>query len=314
MHEHGHSHERMGSHERTDSHERVKSHEHSHHGSGSRIGWAFFLNLGFTVIEFVGGVLTNSTAIMADAVHDLGDSLSIGLAWVLARLSGREASESFTYGYRRFSLLGSLINGLILVAGSIWVMAHAIPRLFEPEMPVTEGMFALAIFGIAVNGFAAYKLSHGKTLNERVLNWHLLEDVLGWVAVLVVSVVLMFADWPILDPLLSIGFTLFILANVVRTLWQTVRLFLQGTPSEDVRQTIERELRRLPGVSNVHHLHFWSLDGEHHVLTAHVVVERVEGIQQLRETKERISSTLARYELAHTTVEVELAGEPCRDQ
>ncbi|WP_347330764.1 cation diffusion facilitator family transporter [Marinimicrobium locisalis] len=290
------------------------AHNHEHGESQSRIGWAFFLNLGFTVIEFVGGVLTNSTAIMADAVHDLGDSLSIGLAWILARLSGREASESFTYGYRRFSLLGSLINGLILVAGSIWVMAHAIPRLFEPEMPVTEGMFALAIFGIAVNGFAAYKLSHGKTLNERVLNWHLLEDVLGWVAVLVVSVVLMFVDWPILDPLLSIGFTLFILANVVRTLWQTVRLFLQGTPSEEVRQTIEHELRRLPGVSNVHHLHFWSLDGEHHVLTAHVVVERVDGIQQLRETKERISSTLARYELAHTTVEVELAGEPCRDQ
>ncbi len=290
------------------------AHNHEHGESQSRIGWAFFLNLGFTVIEFVGGVLTNSTAIMADAVHDLGDSLSIGLAWVLARLSGREASESFTYGYRRFSLLGSLINGLILVAGSIWVMAHAIPRLFEPEMPVTEGMFALAIFGIAVNGFAAYKLSHGKTLNERVLNWHLLEDVLGWMAVLVVSVVLMFADWPILDPLLSIGFTLFILANVVRTLWQTVRLFLQGTPSENVRQTIEQALRRLPGVINVHHLHFWSLDGEHHVLTAHVVVEKVCDIEQMRETKERISSTLARYELAHTTVEVELAGEPCRDQ
>lgn len=290
------------------------AHHHEQGESQSRIGWAFFLNLGFTVIEFVGGVLTNSTAIMADAVHDLGDSLSIGFAWVLAHLSGREASEAFTYGYRRFSLLGSLTNGLILVAGSIWVMAHAIPRLFEPEMPVTEGMFALAVFGIAVNGFAAYKLSHGKTLNERVLNWHLLEDVLGWVAVLVVSVVLMFADWPILDPLLSIGFTLFILVNVVRTLWQTVRLFLQETPSEEVRQTIEQELRRLPEVTNVHHLHFWSLDGEHHVLTAHVVVERVEGIQQLRDTKERISNTLARYELAHTTVEVELAGEPCRDQ
>lgn len=289
-------------------------HHHHHDSSGQRIGWAFFLNLGFTIIEFIGGVLTNSTAIMADAVHDLGDSLSIGLAWVLARLSGREASGSFTYGFRRFSLLGSLINGLVLVAGSIWVMALAIPRLAEPQMPVSEGMLGLAIFGVAVNGFAAYKLSHGKTLNERVLNWHLLEDVLGWLAVLLVSIILMFADWPILDPLLSIGFTLFILINVARNLWQTLHLFLQGTPSYAMRGTIERELRALPGVCDVHHLHFWSLDGEHHVLTAHVVLGQVRELEQVRRTKDRIFETLSRYELAHTTVEIELADEPCRDQ
>lgn len=293
-------------------------HHHHHHDqadhSGRRIGWAFFLNLGFTVIEFVGGVLTNSTAIMADAVHDLGDSLSIGLAWVLARLSGREASGSFTYGFRRFSLLGSLINGLVLVAGSIWVMALAIPRLADPQMPVSEGMLGLAIFGVAVNGFAAYKLSHGKTLNERVLNWHLLEDVLGWLAVLLVSIILMFADWPILDPLLSIAFTLFILINVARNLWQTLHLFLQGTPSHAMRRTIERELRALPGICDVHHLHFWSLDGEHHVLTAHVVLGQVRELEQVRRTKERISELLSRYELSHTTVEVELADEPCRDK
>ena len=167
-------------------------HNHGHTSSSQRIGWAFFLNLGFTLIEIVGGLLTNSTAIMADAVHDLGDCISIGLAWLLSKVSEKDSNTDFTYGYRRLSLLGALINGLVLIAGSAWVLSEAIPKLLQPEMPVVEGMLGLAIFGVMVNGFAAYKLSHGKTLNEKVLNWHLLEDVLGWVAVLIESIVLLF--------------------------------------------------------------------------------------------------------------------------
>ncbi|MGD8175091.1 cation diffusion facilitator family transporter [Marinimicrobium sp. ARAG 43.8] len=307
MHKHFHGYHAHGHH----SH----SHGDHHQGNGSsrRIAWAFFLNLGFTVIEFIGGLLTNSTAIMADAVHDLGDSLSIGLSWVLAKFSGREASGSFTYGYRRFSLLGALINGLVLVAGSLWVLAEALPRLVDPQMPVVEGMLGLAVFGVTVNGYAAYKLSEGKTLNERVLNWHLLEDVLGWLAVLVVSVVMLFVDWPILDPLLSIGFTLFILINVARNFWETVRLFLQATPSPETRAEIERALEALPGVCGIHHLHFWSLDGEHHVLTAHLSVSGLRTADEVRLLKERVSVALADYDLAHTTVELELEDEQCRD-
>lgn len=164
-------------------------HNHAHKNeTTSRIAWAFFLNVSFTIIEFIGGWLTNSTAIMADAVHDLGDSLSIGLAWILGKLSNRQSSSKFSYGYRRFSLLGALINGIVLIIGSIWVLSEAIPKLLNPEMPVVEGMFGLAILGVTVNGYAAFKLSKGKSLNEQMLNWHLLEDVLGWVAVLVVSI------------------------------------------------------------------------------------------------------------------------------
>ena len=240
----------------------MHGHNHSHDDdvSSNRIAWAFFLNAGFTVIEFIGGWLTNSTAIMADAVHDLGDSLAIGLAWLLARLSNKPANENYSYGYRRFSLLGSLVNGVILAVGSIWVLSEAIPRLKNPEMPVAEGMLGMAIFGILVNGFAAYKLSKGKSLNERVLNWHLLEDVLGWVAVLIVSIVLIFADWSILDPILSIGFTLFIAFNVARNLWETLRLFLQSVPDKQLRSQIKKSLLEVPGISSVHHLHLWSLD------------------------------------------------------
>lgn len=210
-------------------------HAHYHHNdpnetASTRIGWAFFLNLAFTVVEFIGGILTNSTAILADAVHDLGDSLSLGMAWVLNKFGQKNATTTFTYGYQRLSLVGAFINAVVLITGSVWILSMAIPRLWEPEMPMAEGMMIMAVFGIAVNGYAAFRLSRGNTLNERVLNWHLLEDVLGWVAVLVVGLILLFVDWPWLDPLLSIGFTLFILVNVARYLVTTIKLFVQATP------------------------------------------------------------------------------------
>lgn len=298
-----------------DHHGHSHSHGHHHHHDidSSKIGWAFFLNAGFTLIEFIGGVLTNSTAIMADAVHDLGDSLAIGFAWILSKLSGKSANAVYSYGYRRFSLLGALINGLILLVGSIWVLSEAIPKLFEPQMPVVEGMLGLAVLGIAVNGYAAYKLSSGKTLNEKVLNWHLIEDVLGWVAVLIVSITLMFVEWPILDPLLSIVFTLFILFNVSKTLYATVKLFLQASPDEQLYQTIHRQLSSLSDIGDVHHLHLWSLDGEKHVLTAHLVIENAISCERQIELKQEISNRLEAFELAHTTIEFELLGEPCRD-
>lgn len=273
-----------------------------------------FLNVVFTIIEFIGGWLTNSTAIMADAVHDLGDSLSIGTAWGLNKLSTKDANNTFSYGYKRFSLLGALINGLVLTIGSIWIMLEAIPRLAEPEMPHAEGMLLLSIFGIAVNGFAAYKLSAGTTLNERVLNWHLLEDVLGWVAVFIVSVVLMFKPWPILDPILSIGFTLFILFNVVRTLKETLLLFLQATPDKKQMQEVRDVLTAKPEIDTLHHFHIWSLDGENNVMTVHLVLKQGITIDNLKTLKQHFHDALARFQFIHTTIEFEFADEDCRDE
>ncbi len=287
---------------------------HHHTDSASeRIGWAFLLNVSFTVLEFIGGWLTNSTAIMADAVHDLGDSLSIGTAWLLNKLSDKQANTTYTYGYRRFSLLGALINGLVLIVGSVWVLSTAIPRLTSPEMPMVEGMLAFSIFGIAVNGFAAFKLSKGKTLNERVLNWHLLEDVLGWVAVFIVSIVLLFIELPILDPLLSIAFTLFILINVLKNLIGAIRVFLQSVPDDLDQTEIETKLASIDNVDSVHHLHIWSLDGEHHVVTAHLVLEKGVDIECIHQVKETVMDTLGTFQLAHTTIELELPNEDCRD-
>jgi len=285
---------------------------HSHSHSSEKIGWAFFLNFGFTIIEFIGGWLTNSTAIMADAVHDLGDTLSIGSAWFLNKLGTKSATKEFTYGYRRLSLLGALINGIVLIVGSAWIFYEAVPRLSNPEMPETEGMNALAILGVLVNGFAAYKLHGGKSLNEKVLNWHLLEDVLGWVAVLIVAIVMQFKDWPILDPILSIGFTLFILFNVIRNLLSTAKLFFQASPDNSLLQNVTDKLLELDAVSDLHHLHIWSLDGEHHVATVHVV-SQFESKAEYLELKESVSNALQEFELSHTTIEIELTSEECRD-
>lgn len=289
-------------------------HHHHHDHSSERIGLAFFLNLVFTIIEFIGGWLTNSTAIMADAVHDLGDCLSIGSAWLLHHMGKRSADSEFTYGYQRLSLFGALINCVVLVAGSVWVLNAAIPRLLDPVMPKTEGMLALAVLGVVVNGYAAYRLSHGQTLNERVLNWHLLEDVLGWVAVLIIALVMQFVDWPILDPLLSIAFTLFILLNVARNLWTTGKLFFQAVPDTALLQKIQQTLLDMPGVDSAHHLHMWSLDGENHVLTAHLVLAGEFDPAAQVDLKVRIADHLAEFKLAHTTIEFEFAHEQCRDQ
>jgi len=290
-------------------------HDHTHHSdqSSQRIGWAFVLNVGFTIIEFVGGLLTNSTAIMADAVHDLGDSLSIGTAWVLSLLSKKKADSSFTYGYKRLSLIGALINGIVLIAGSTWVLVQAIPRLFDPVMPAAEGMLALAVLGVVVNGYAAYKLSAGTTLNEKVLNWHLLEDVLGWAAVLIVSIVLLIVELPILDPLLAVGFTLFILFNVVRNTWYAVKLFVQAVPERGLIEKVRKELLTISQVDSIHHEHAWSLDGESSVYTAHLEIGKSMSSIELVKMKNQIANILQPFEFSHTTIELEWPQESCRD-
>jgi len=279
-----------------------------------RLGLVFFLNATFTIIAFVGGWLTNSTAILADAIHDLGDSMAIGLAWLLAKLGEKKANSRFSYGYRRFSLLGALVNGLILIAGSIWILSEAISRLADPPMPMAEGMIILAILGIGFNGYAALKLSAGQTLNERVLNWHLLEDVLGWMAVLVTAIILLFAEWPLLDPMLSIGLALFILLNVGRNLLSTAHLFLQGVPDSDLYEDIRRQLESFDFIDDVHHIHLWSLDGERHVLTAHIQLTGPAQHGDLKTLKKKVAERLKPFSITHSTIEFEFAGERCRDR
>lgn len=284
---------------------------HHHHAAGKNLKLAFFLNLGFTIFEIIGGFYVNSVAIISDAVHDLGDSLSLGTAWYLERKSKKGRTSRFSFGYKRFSLLGALINCLVLIAGSAFVIYHAIQRLIEPEHSDAAGMVVFAVIGVLVNGYAAYKLSGGKSLNEKVISWHLMEDVLGWAAVLVVAIVLLFWDNPYLDPALSLLITAYILWNVIKRLKETLFIFLQGVPVDVDIEEIEHRILKIENVASLHHVHVWSLEGEHHVFTAHIKLKDINSFQQLLGVKESVKGILKDYPFNHYTIETELDEESC---
>ncbi len=293
--------------------------DHSHaHRSGSalaNIKIAFVLNFAFAIIEIIGGYLTGSVAIMADAIHDLGDSLSLGLAYGFERAATtKTATQQYSYGYRRLSLLSAIITALVLVVGSIAVLTQAIPRLWDPQQPHTPGMIGLAVLGVAVNGFAAWRVSRGASLNERVISWHLLEDVLGWVVVLISALVMTFVDLPIIDPILCLVFSALILYGVAKTLRHALRLFMQAAPPSLDFAKLERDFRAVSGVKDVHDVHVWSLDGDAHVMTMHAVVSDSVGIADAEEIKRSLKERVRAYGNFHVTIELEAYPEACPDR
>ena len=284
------------------------THRHDHSDSTGNLRIAFFLNLAFTLVEFAGGLWTNSIAILADCVHDLGDSISLGLAWYFDRISDRGNTPHHTYGHRRYRLLGALIAGLTLLIGISFVIYHAVGRLFNPGEVHVPGMFAIAIAGVVFNGIAVLRLKHGSSLTEKMVSWHLLEDLLGWIAVLVGAAMMYVWDLPFLDPLLSLGISIFVLWNVVKNLRQVFAVILQKAPEDfDVADFEERALQ-IEGVVSLHHVHCWSIDGESHVLSAHLVIEP--GISDIAKLKNRVRE-LIDDSFEHVTLETEVAGEIC---
>lgn len=272
---------------------------------------AFFLNLGFTIIEIVGGFWTNSIAVLSDALHDLGDSISLGLAWYFQRYSQKEGDNKFTYGYHRFSLLGALITTAVLIVGSLFILYHAAIRVLEPQEPIASGMLILAIIGITVNGAAYLRLRSGTSLSEKVVSWHLIEDVLGWVAVLIVAIVLMFYNVPILDPILSILITLWVLYNVMKNAKEAFFIFLQRAPDEVHVDAVAEKVLSVEGVASTHHVHVWSLDGERTILSAHAVVEPGLGDEGIARVKRLIKKALEPYHFDHMTIEIEFGPDDC---
>lgn len=288
------------------------AHNHDHHHGTDNLKVAFFLNFTFSILEVIGGMWTNSMAILSDALHDFGDSLAIAIAWFLQKKSGAKGNYKFSFGYKRFSLLGALINSIILVVGSVIILSESIPRILSPEPTHAPGMLLFAIVGITVNGIAILRLKGSKSLNERVVSWHLIEDVLGWAAVLVVSIVLFFTDWYILDPILSSVITLYVLFNVFKNLKATTYLFLQGVPEELNLENIEAELIKVEGVKSLHHTHLWSLDGENHVLSLHAVIfNNIASRDSVVQIKKNLRDAVKEFNIQHVTIEMEFENEGC---
>ncbi|NNM27960.1 MAG: cation transporter [Akkermansiaceae bacterium] len=276
---------------------------------------AFSLNLAFTVIEFFGGWISGSVAILSDAVHDLGDTAGLGLALVLERIAARSRPTArYTYGKHRWTLVGALVNALILVFGSALILREAVERLQSAAEPRGLWMLGFACLGVAVNGYAAWRNSRGKTLNEKVISWHLLEDVIGWVAVLIGAVVLMQTNWTWIDPALAIAISLFILFNVVRRLREVTATFLQAAPAEIDMDALKAELAELPEVASIHDLHAWSLDGERHVVSCHAVLPAGAGTPEYSAARGKLRDVLSREFPGHVTVELEFDGEPCPER
>ncbi|HOW52006.1 MAG TPA: cation diffusion facilitator family transporter [bacterium] len=286
-------------------------HDHHDHGDTGHIGVAFLLNFSFALIEVAGGLLTNSIAILSDALHDLGDSLALALAWYLQKVSDRGRDRRYTYGYRRFSLLGAVVGSAILVVGSVVIVFAAIPRLITPQPTVTLGMLALAVLGIVVNGAAVLRLKKGSSQNAKVVALHLLEDVLGWGAVLVGALIMHFTGWYWIDPLLSLGIAAFIFVTALGALRSSAKILLQGIPDGVDLAAIEERLATVAGVASFHDLHLWSLDGEHTILTVHLVLDDPVTPEISCRVKREANAAMNDLGIRHCTIEIEGSNESC---
>ena len=270
---------------------------------------AFILNLAFSVFEMIGGFFTGSVAIVSDAIHDIGDAASIGISYFLERKSKKQPDETYTYGYARYSVIGSVITTLILLFGSCVVIYNAVCRIVAPTQINYNGMIIFAVVGVAVNLAAAMFTRDGHSLNQKAVNLHMLEDVLGWVVVLIGAVVMRFTDFALIDPLMSIGVAVFILVNALRNLKEAVDLFLEKTPEHLHLQEIKAHIMELDGVLDVHHIHIWSMDGQSNFATMHVVTNA-----DHHHIKHAIREELAEHGIGHVTLELEAEGEHCHEQ
>ena len=270
---------------------------------------AFILNLTFSVLELLGGLFTNSVAILSDSVHDLGDALSVGLSYILERKSKKGTDKRHSYGYLRYSVLGSIITTSVLIISSILVIIGAIYRIIQPEPVDYSGMIILAIMGVVLNSIAAFVTHDKGSLNQKAINLHMLEDVLGWIVVLVGAIVMNYTDITIIDPIMSIGVALFILYNALKNLHSVINIFLEKTPDGIDLSEIKQKLLKIKGVIGVHHIHVRSIDGYNNYATLHVIVSKYS-----HELKGEIKHQLKHLGIDHSTIELELKGEECDEE
>ena len=270
---------------------------------------AFVLNLGFSAFEFFGGLFTGSVAILSDALHDLGDAVSIGISFFLERKSKQQPDSAYTYGYGRYSVLGGVITTAVLLLGSLAVIWHAVERIINPVAIHYTGMIVFALVGVVVNLAAAFVTRAGDSVNQKAVNLHMLEDVLGWLVVLVGAVVMRFTQLSVIDPILSIAVSAVILVNAVKNMKEAVGIFLEKAPEEIHIAHLKGHLCQIEGVYDVHHIHIWTMDGQNHYATMHVKTDKPP-----HEIKEKIRKELQEHGIVHATLELEAAHEPCNQE
>ena len=270
---------------------------------------AFILNLSFSIFEFFGGVFTGSVAIISDAVHDLGDAASIGISYFLEKKSKKKPDDKYTYGYSRYSVIGGYITTLILLFGSIIVIYNAISRIFFPTEINYNGMIVFAVVGVCVNFFAAFFTRKGDSLNQKAVNLHMLEDVLGWLVVLVGAVIMRFTNFSLIDPIMSIGVALFIFIGAIKNLKEIFDLFLEKTPHNINVKEIKGHIKEIDGVIDAHHIHIWSMDGHNNFATMHIVTDC-----EPHKIKDAVREEMREHGIGHVTIEIEKSEEYCHEK
>ena len=268
----------------------------------------FVVNMFFSIFELIGGIVTRSNAIISDALHDFGDALSVGLIYFLDIKSKKKANNKYTFGYLRYSMIGSFISTLILLVSSFFVIIHSAGKIINPVEINYDGMILFAVVGVVVNLIVAYITRKGHSFIEEVVNLHMLEDVLGWFIILIGSVIMRFTGLSIIDPILSIIVSGFIIYKAFGHLKVVLDLFLEKTPEDISINSIKRKLLKIDGVISVHNFHVWSIDEEHDYATLHVVVDEVDS-----DIKEEIREELENRGIDHSTIELETEDEGCND-
>ncbi len=272
----------------------------------SKILIVFLLNLIFSIFEFLGGIITGSVAIVSDAIHDMGDAASIGLAYILERKSEKKPDENFTYGYVRYSVIGGAVSTIILLFGSLVVIYNAIDKLINPTQINYDGMILVAVISFFVNFVAAYFTHGGNSINQRAINLHMLEDVLGWCVVLVGALIMRFTNLAIIDPLMSIGVAVFILINAIKNFKTALNVFLEKTPHGINIAELKKHILNIDGILDVHHVHVWSMDGYKNYATMHIVTDC-----EYQTVKKYVREKMHELGISHVTIETEHSGEQC---
>ncbi len=312
---HNHQHSREHHHE-----------EHQHSNTKNGLTLAFWLNLLFAVIEVVGGIFTNSTAIIADAFHDFIDAIAIGIAVLFEKISGKKRSSNYSYGYKRFSLLSALGLSLFLLIGAVFMIKSGIESFIQPKEVNSVGMLWLAVLGVSINGFAFLRIKNGNgehhhhhhhahghshNHNSKAIMLHLLEDVLGWVAVLIGAVVIYFTGWNWIDGLLTLAIAAFISYNATKNLMGTLKIMLQAVPEHVNMENLTTELNNIDGVVDIHDFHIWSLDGNYNVASLHAVLDSTDNSSE-NKVYTTILERLNQYNIQHPTVQIETNTEHCK--
>lgn len=270
---------------------------------------AFILNFVFSVFELIGGIITGSVAIISDSVHDMGDAASIGISYFLERKSKKQPDNLYTYGYLRYSVVGGIITTFILLFGSLAVIYNAILRILNPNEINYNGMIIFAIIGVIVNFSAAYFTREGDSINQKAVNLHMLEDMLGWAVVLIGAIIMKFTDITVIDPLMSIGVAIFILINSIKNLKEVMDLFLEKIPQEVDLNEIKKHLLEIEGVLDIHHIHVRSIDGHSNYATMHIVADG-----NAHEIKNKVREELKEHGISHATLELEAKDEHCHER